>query len=178
MDSFEFLEILVAWTPLCLRLMCCFMFLSAANDLLHSGHFTFAWSCRCFWCWWWFKKRSWSFYKAHPLAWYGWCYVHSTFVISQIRLGSCFILAVCRVWTRKNFMRILCYVQFVTSEVDFCFGNVFHSPDTKFVFQCSLCEQSFLLCKCLFLCFHWNPISSQRLIFYHSVWDFFAASEI
>ena len=117
MDSFEFLEISVAWTPPCLRFMCCFMFLSAANDLLHSGHFTFAWSCWCFWCWWWFKKRSWSFYKAHPLAWYGWCYVHSTFVISQIRLGSCFILAVCRVCTRKNFMRILCYVQFVTSEV-------------------------------------------------------------
>ena len=56
MDPFEFLEILVAWTPLCLRFMCCFMFLSAANDLLHSGHFTFAWSCWCFWCWWWFKK--------------------------------------------------------------------------------------------------------------------------
>ena len=67
------------------------------------------------------QKRSWSFFarpnKAHPLAWYCWCCVHSPFVISQVRLGSCLVLAICRVCTIKNFMRILCYVQFVTSEV-------------------------------------------------------------
>ena len=56
MESLEFLELSLAWTLPCFLFMCCFMFLFAANGLLHSGHFTFAWSCWCFWCWWWFKK--------------------------------------------------------------------------------------------------------------------------
>ena len=56
MDSFEFLEILDASTALCLLFMCLFMFLFAANDFPHSRHLTFAWSCWCFSCWWWFKK--------------------------------------------------------------------------------------------------------------------------
>ena len=162
--------------------MCCFMFLSATNDLLHSGHFTFAWSCRCFWCWWWFKKYLGTSTK--HLHWPG-----------MADAAMCIL----RLWSLKYALEVALYLQTAESvqERISCTSSAmfnlwlprcwisrlllwkcFHSPDTKFVFRCSLYEQSFLLCKCLFLCFHWNPISLQRLIFYHSVWDFFAASEI
>ena len=121
------------------------------------------------------QKRSWSFYKAHPLAWYGWCYVHSTFVISQIRLGSCFVLAVCRVCTRKNFMRILCYVQFVTSEVlnksTFAL-EMFSTVRTQNLFS------NVLFVNSLFYYVNVCSCASIETQFHRSVWYFITASEI
>ena len=122
------------------------------------------------------QKRSCSFYKAHPLAWYGWCcYVHSTFVISQIRLGSCFILAVCRVCTRKNFMRILCYVQFVTSEVfnksTFAL-EMFSTVRTQNLFS------NVLFVNSLFYYVNVCSCASIETQFHRSVWYFITASEI
>ena len=179
MDSFEFLEILVSWSRPCFRFMCCFMFLSAANDLLHSGHFTFAWSCWCFFMLVMVQKRSWSFFarpnKAHALAWYGWCCVHSPFVISQVRLGSCLVLAICRVCTIKNFMRILCYVQFVTSEVlnQSTFGlEMFSTVRTQNLFS------NVLFVNSLFYYVNVCSCASIETQFHRSVWYFITASEI
>ena len=65
-DSLEFREILLDSTALCFVLMCLFMFLTALNNWPHSGHFTFAWSCWCFSCWWLFKKD--LGFSLHPPA--------------------------------------------------------------------------------------------------------------
>ena len=50
-----FLDMLAS-TVLCLILTCLFKFRFALNSWLHSGQFTFAWSCWCFSCWWWLRK--------------------------------------------------------------------------------------------------------------------------
>ena len=164
MDSFEFLEILVAWTPLCLRFMCCFMFLSAANDLLHSGHFTFAWSCWCFWCWWWFKKdlgawcilRLWSLKYALEVV----LYLQSAESVQE-RI-SCAI-------------RILCYVQFVTSEVlnksTFAL-EMFSTVRTQNLFS------NVLFVNSLFYYVNVCSCASIETQFHRSVWYFITASEI
>ena len=108
------------------------------------------------------QKRSWSL-------------VHSTFVISQIRLGSCFVLAVCRVCTRKNFMRILCYVQFVTSEVlnksTFAL-EMFSTVRTQNLFS------NVLFVNSLFYYVNVCSCASIETQFHRSVWYFITASEI
>ena len=207
MDSFEFLEILVAWTSLCLRFMCCVSVSSKWFVAFWTFHICMV--LLMFLMLVMVQKRSWSFYKAHPLAWYGWCYVHSTFVISQIRLGSCFVLAVCRVCTRKNFMRILCYVQFVTSEVlnkstfalemfstvrtQNLFSNVLFVNSISVSFQWSYCHTLIAhftlsnlysphqLNKSWLINLYYVNVCSCASIetqFHRSVWYFITASEI
>ena len=178
MDSFEFLEILVAWSRPCLRFICCFMFLSAANDLLHSGHFTIAWSCRCFWCWWWFKKYLGTSTK--HIHWPG----MADAAMCILRLWSLkyaleYVLylqtAECRVCTRKNFMHILCYVQFVTSEVlnksTFAL-EMFSTVRTQNLFS------NVLFVNSLFYYVNVCSCASIETQFHCSVWYFITASEL